>query len=272
VPRNVIVVGVPRSGTSMVAGVFANQGYFVAEDPSDQLRTPDHHNPGGYWEAEDLIERNVEVFAAAGFPFHNTWLFDPIASEAADRIPTLSPLPEHAGLVSAYSRHAPWLWKDPRLCYTLSYWWPLMDADTTRVIVIKRDPESTYRSFIRLGWREPSQASRLEVLARIEDHMRAAESALKELEIPHEVVAYEDFGSRPAEVASRLSALLALELTADDLHFESRFDRSRVRGRVIGPLERALEGLPSGVRAAAKRYVPERVARLLFPDRFGGSR
>ena len=64
-PRNIIVVGTPRSGTSLAASIFARLGHFVADDEAAQLRDPDHFNPGGYWEAEPLIEANASLFQRA---------------------------------------------------------------------------------------------------------------------------------------------------------------------------------------------------------------
>ncbi|MEJ2363028.1 MAG: hypothetical protein P8Z75_16755 [Gammaproteobacteria bacterium] len=48
---NTIVVGMPRSGTSMTAAIFARAGYYVSGDDEKQLRIGDEYNPDGYWEA-----------------------------------------------------------------------------------------------------------------------------------------------------------------------------------------------------------------------------
>ena len=55
---NAIVIGMPRSGTSMVTNIFAKSGFFLAEDESNELRAGDEFNPSGYWEAQDLISAN----------------------------------------------------------------------------------------------------------------------------------------------------------------------------------------------------------------------
>ena len=61
-PKNVIIVGMARSGTSLTASIFAKKGYFVADDPDKQLQAGNRHNPGGFWELDDLVE-------AIGLPF-----------------------------------------------------------------------------------------------------------------------------------------------------------------------------------------------------------
>jgi hypothetical protein len=74
-PKNVIVVGMPRSGTSLTASIFSRKGYYVSGNEARELQAGDGHNPFGYCEAKGLIERNVELFSAAGYPHDNTWKF-----------------------------------------------------------------------------------------------------------------------------------------------------------------------------------------------------
>ena len=85
-PKNVLVVGMARSGTSLTASIFVKKGYFVAEDPENQLQAAGPHNPGGYWELEDVKEANVEVLKAVGFQHHNTWVAEEIRPEQAEDI------------------------------------------------------------------------------------------------------------------------------------------------------------------------------------------
>ena len=264
---NVVVVGMPRSGTSLVAGIFARKGYFVADEPEADLRPGDQHNPGGYWEAESLTRMNVEVFAAVGYREDSSWLGAPIPAEAVERIAQLAPLPGHREAVARYEAHAPWLWKDPRLCYTLGYWWPLLRATRTRVLLTRRDPEAVWRSFVRLHWREPTPEGRADVLARIQDHLGAATAAIVRNAIPYVEVLYDDFATDPGAMARRLSDFLDLDLRSEDISFSSKLDHSRLRGRIATFLEHRYERLPPSLRRTAKRLAPRALLRALFPER-----
>ncbi len=269
--KNVLVVGMPRSGTSMTAGIFARAGYFVTDEPDVDLRPGDPGNPDGYWEAEGLIERNVEVFRAAGYAGHNTWLFDPIEAAAQERIHGLEPVAGHADFVERFQRNRPWIWKDPRLCYTLGYWWKLLDPEQTCVVLTSRDPEAIYRSFLRLGWREASDEARADVFARVEDHMAAAREAIRRYGIPHEVIVYEEVADDAARIARAISELCGTDIGADDLGFDRRFDHSGARGRLTAAAESAAMLLPAGVRSVVKRLVPSSVISALFPERGAGA-
>jgi len=268
--KNVIVVGMPRSGTSMVAGIFARHGYFAAEDPDAELREGDSNNPFGYWEAESLTTANADIFAAAGYPEHNSWLGAAAPADLAASIRRLEPMDGHRDLVATYDARSPWMWKDPRLCYTLGYWWPLIPRDSTRVLLTERDPEAIWQSFVRLHWREPSPEAEADVLARIEAHLSAARSSLQVLNIPHLVVRYEDFSREPEGMARRISDFVSLDLAPEGIGFSRELDHSSTRGRLANVLERSYERLPSPLRRLAKRLTPRALIRTLFPERYMG--
>ena len=81
--KNVIVLGMARSGTSLAASILARKGYFVAASRSDELQKPNKYNPSGFWEARSLIENNIEVLTAVGFKPDNTWFHEAITPEQA---------------------------------------------------------------------------------------------------------------------------------------------------------------------------------------------
>jgi hypothetical protein len=210
---------------------------------------------------------NAELFAAAGYAEDNSWLGAPIPRETAARIGGLEPVQPHRHLITSYEAHAPWLWKDPRLCYTLEYWWPLLPAGGTRVLLTRRNPDAIWQSFVRLHWREATPEARADVMERIESHLGAARDAITRLAIPHLEVRYEDFAADPVAMAAALSDFLDIELRPEDLSFSTRLDHSRLRGRIATYVEHRYERLPPGLRRTAKRLAPRALLRALFPER-----
>ena len=259
--RNVIVVGMPRSGTSMVAGIFGRHGYFAATEGSGELRPGDEHNPGGYWEAESLIEANVRLFEAIGYRHHNTWLFDPIDEGAERAIAAAKPPRENRELLDSYEAKAPWVWKDPRLCYALGGWRSLIDWDTTRVLLIRRSAEAIYHSFRRLEWRDKSDEAREDVLRRVADHVAAADWTIQEFDIPHIALDYEDFQRAPEEIARQIATAFDIPMTVEGLGFSAKLNHDSMSGRLRTSLRRAGMALPQPVRDALKRLLPDTVLR-----------
>ena len=266
--KNAIIVGMPRSGTSMTTNIFANCGYFIAENESKDLRSGDEFNPSGYWEAEPLIKANAEIFSSAGYPHDNTWLYDRISSQQKHKIHELEQTDNHKSLVDIYNTNSPWVWKDPRLCYTIGYWWSLMDKDTTRVLLLKRDHEEIYNSFIRLKWRKTSTDSKTDVFKRINDHICAAEEALKKYDIPHITVNYADFKTDPEKTAELISNFFDLNLSSEDLGFKQNLNTSSLQGKLIKLSDSLGNILPDPIRKLIKKLIPGFLWKLIYPHRY----
>jgi hypothetical protein len=266
-PRNVIIVGMPRSGTSAVAAIFARRGYYTGYSNEKHIREGDSHNPFGYFEADDLIDMNVEVLQRAGYEHHNTWLFDPIPARVVERIPDLPPTHEHRRFVEGYNQRAPWLWKDPRLCFTLPYWWKLFDLAETRVVIVRREPVHIYRSFLRMAWCPGGEPARRAVIELVEQHIAAATAAVEDLGIPHITVDYADFKRAPDALARGISAFLDIEISVDDLNVRPDLDHSTPRGRIATAIRVQARRLPEHLRRRVETQVPERLLAALFSER-----
>ena len=250
--KNAIVLGMPRSGTSLTAAIFARQGYFLASGGEDDLRPGDFHNPSGYFEAAGLVERNATLFRRAGFDAHNSWLFHAISDNQVEAIGRLAPSPSDLSFIREYSRNTPWLWKDPRLCYTLRYWWPLLDPESTRVLLVRRKPEETWNSFLCLDWRQNTALDRADVYHRIDHHLTSALDTIREMEIPHEVINYDDFSTDPAGAVEKINACFGMALQDSDLGFDKRLNSTtlpRRLGTFIRKQKSQIGGLiPKGVK------------------------
>jgi len=266
--KNAIVVGMPRSGTSMVTNIFAQSGYFAVEDESSDLRAGDEFNPSGYWEAQDLIDANVEIFGAVGYSPHNTWLKEAITTEQAEQILQLTPTEKHIQLVKKYNSHKPWVWKDPRLCYTIGYWWPLLDHTNTRVIFLKRDSKEIYSSFLRLNWRTSGQEGRDDVMQRINHHISNAADSIARFKIPHIEVSYSDFAEQPEDTSKKIGEFFDIDLNVDALGFDKKLNTSGLRGAIMKIAMKTGGLLPDSLKMMIKNMLPKFLLKAIFPHRY----
>jgi len=266
-PKNVIVVGMARSGTSLTASIFAKNGYFVADDPDADLQDANINNPDGYWELNRLKDANAEVFQSVGFAHHNTWTSDEISPDQAEAIYALQQRKEHRDILSQYQGNQPWMWKDPRFCYTLGYWWPLVDARTTRVLLVTRDPEEVFRSFSRIKWRDGIAKNKDDFIRLVNNHIDAARTCVKRLEISHIEVDYSDYANRPAETADAIGKFFGINLTANDLGYNEKYNHSSSSGYLEFYAEKAVSAIPESLRRFLKKIAPGFLIRGLFPSR-----
>lgn len=134
----VIVLGMHRSGTSMMMNILHEAGFYVSDDNDLMKSTPD--NPKGYFERNSVMEANDIILKMAG----GTW-DDPPDSEDVKSI-RIDPLIK--SLLECYKDKKQAAIKDPRLCLTFPVWKDLLPPDM-KIIRIIRDRESVIKSLVR---------------------------------------------------------------------------------------------------------------------------
>ncbi|MGH2615080.1 MAG: sulfotransferase [Thermomicrobiales bacterium] len=137
----VAIVGMHRSGTSMVAKVLQEAGLHLGSEAD--LMPPAAENPAGFFEHLDFVRLNDEVLNAAGAgwdcppPPGVDWgagLFTPFRERARLLAEPLAPT-------------GAWGWKDPRTSLTLPFWRSALGP--LRTIVVVRNPLEVVTSLHR---------------------------------------------------------------------------------------------------------------------------
>lgn len=144
-----MVVGAPRSGTSMLAGLFVGAGHCAGR----RLIPPTPSNPSGFHEDLDVNAANDDLLA----PLDRT----PWPGTAAPQ-PRLRWLGAYDGwirtagsgeVLGALVPPPPFVLKDPRFCYTLPAWSGVLGE--VNVLVIVRHPDEVVASVTSMAEREP---------------------------------------------------------------------------------------------------------------------
>lgn len=143
--KNIIILGCPRSGTSMVTGLFENSGLFMG-DISKEITD---YDPKGVYEWRTINDLNEEIIKKTlndlPKPYDTYFL---TAIPLGTEIKTTKEINLEIEKLTA----KPFCYKDPRLGYTLPIWRPYLK--NCRYIVMFRDPQITIDSMDRLakGW------------------------------------------------------------------------------------------------------------------------
>ncbi|MFO7551201.1 MAG: glycosyltransferase [Haliea sp.] len=123
--RNVVVLGMHRSGTSMVAHQLHAFGLEAGSEA--ELLAPREDNPAGFWERRDVVALNDEILGAAG----GSWFMPP----AREQLAPADYRERVAGILATLPK-AGWLLKDPRLLLTWPAWQPQLQG-ALRVLVYR---------------------------------------------------------------------------------------------------------------------------------------
>ena len=134
--RCIIVTGMHRSGTSLLASYLKECGLNIGE----KLIAPNFDNPKGYFEDIDFVEFHKMVLAK-----NNMDMLDP---KEEIKI-SISDLKVAKRILDSRKKLNLWGWKDPRTVLFLDLWDTLIED--ARYIFIYRDPSEVIDSLIRRG-------------------------------------------------------------------------------------------------------------------------
>lgn len=136
--RQIIVIGMHRSGTSMVAGCLHHLGCNMGED---LVLGATKEQPAGYYEDREIMQFNERLLTEAGGGWLNPPEYDRLLTACRDRADRVQ------ALVKKRNEAFPvWGWKDPRTCLTLPAFLPHLD--NYRIIFVHRYRKSVVKSLV----------------------------------------------------------------------------------------------------------------------------
>ena len=202
--KAVIVLGVGRDGTSLVAGILSKIGFFFGEE--DDLIAPNEINPLGFWEHKALPEFNRRIMAENDVGEY---------SSTSDLIESFS---YHAELDEFVSSTYGQKWKiglkDPRFCVTLPAWMPslVLYRRTPVIVSVYRDIETHVKSVTHNGKKHSIEQGTAWIESR-----RILQKALEERYGAIKVT-YEGFLTNPHESIADLANSLEVKVSAKKLN------------------------------------------------------
>jgi glycosyltransferase involved in cell wall biosynthesis len=150
--KNIFITGSGRSGTSLLAGMFAKSEYFFG----DKLYPAREANAKGFYEDEEVNALNEEIIldtiarSAPGFSPDAVSDYYKAGQLWLARLPINMQFGANADQISKIenlTNRQPFCFKDPRFCFTLENWMPT--ASDHVVFCIFRNPASTAMSILR---------------------------------------------------------------------------------------------------------------------------
>ena len=133
----VIVLGMHRSGTSLVASMLEAMGV----DMGERLMPASLDNPHGYYEDLDFYEMNEAILEEAG----GSW-WRPPSAQAIEAAGEALKYPI-GRLVNERDWKKLWGWKDPRTCLTAGLYHSHLDD--ARYVVVRRDRPAIIASLLK---------------------------------------------------------------------------------------------------------------------------
>ncbi len=140
----IIILGVERSGTSVVAEMLHRWGAYAG--PSEKLHKADAHAPRGYWEYLPLWDLLAEL---GGFDTGATWWDCDFQQRMENKATAPVYRKKATELMAEMHNGGPWFWKDPALSHFLPFWKRIWD-DAIYIITVRNpfDTAVSWQKFI----------------------------------------------------------------------------------------------------------------------------
>lgn len=240
--ENVIILTSGLTGSSVLTGFLARSGYWAGDVTSKKEYDT--------YENSELVRLNSMLLKEAGFQGNYTTGF---SQKLIDRVAGLSTAID----TSAYRRfveqcdgHRPWVWKDPRLCFTIGFWADILPLESCRFLVLTRD---LWRAWIAGTLRRRIASYRWHKWYE-QSISSAMVSFLQARNLDYAHVTYEGLIAQPDQTINKMNSFLAANLDIQDL-----------AAIYTGPLHKRPKSSTSGMIKAVLLYLknyPERLHRI----------
>jgi hypothetical protein len=222
--RPLIVVGMHRSGTSLVGSLLMEAGI----DLGPELLGAGTGNARGHFEDVDFLRLHQRALQSQGLGVHG------YVTAGDIEFPDALVEEAQALIVSRLARGVPWGWKDPRTTLFLDFWDQLLPE--ARYLCVFRRPWEVVDSLLRRGHEVDEMFStHPEIAAAVWKHYNQKILALLD-RYPHRCMLLEStqLAADPAGLIARISDVLSLPMTAAREVFEpSLFHRDDSSSRPL---------------------------------------
>lgn len=206
VKNNIIILTHGWTGSSVFSGLLGRAGYWLGAETMQKVDYNTYENLA-------LVGINNKLIDELGGGLNHEHRFSEsdvaeITRRAQDI--DLGPLRQFVGHCEG---HTPWLWKDPRLTWTIRIWARVLELERTSFLILTRDAQ---QAWISANMRRHVQSPRF--TREYKDGITASNIRfLKEVDRPLLELSFEDLLLTPERTLERLNVFFGTALTMDDL-------------------------------------------------------
>lgn len=233
--KNIIVLTHGWSGSSVFSALLASAGYSLGSATIRKIDYDTHENA-------ELVSHNQSLLQKLAPALNYQHCFDERDIQMIERGGASLDLSPYRDFVLQCSQHGIWLWKDPRLTWTVRIWARVLNLDNTAFLVLTRDDLQ--------AWSSANNRRHVQSMRFTRQYNHGITGAnlrfLEERSLPYALTSFEDLLLAPESTLARLNASFQLNLSMSDLQSVCR-----------EPLYRKSRGWRDHVRAAliyAKNY------------------
>nr|WP_321399864.1 sulfotransferase [uncultured Desulfobacter sp.] len=207
--ENVIILGAGRTGSSFLSGLISHSRYYIEKAGISQR----DFYPGGDYENPELKELNKKILWDSGYKHLKAMTAIPVNVEAIKKLRDSSESKKiYTDFLAKCDENSPWLWKDPRLCFTIYFWDPLLNLDNIKFIKITRDPYLVFRSHTK----KVILGSFKDIVQTYHQENVSVDNYLTDRKLPFLNLDYSELSD--VKIIEKLNGFLGTDITSEDYH------------------------------------------------------
>lgn len=203
---SVIILTHGWTGSSVFSALLGQAGCWLG---SETIVKPDYDTH----ENADLVVLNETLLQALAPTLDREHRFAAADVLEIERRGSAFDLAPYRAFADHCEGHRPWLWKDPRLTWTIRLWERCLDLRRVRFLVLTRDPT---QAWITANVRRHVQSPRF-TRAYNDGITQSNLQFLRERGLPHLQSSFEDLLLRPEQTLAAMNAFFGITLTMEQL-------------------------------------------------------
>ena len=204
--NNVIILTHGWTGSSVFSALFGRAGYWLG---AETVQKNDYNT----FENSALVDLNRRLIETLGNDLDHEHRFsDADVATIAERAKNVDLTP-YRDFVAHCSSQGPWIWKDPRLTWTIRIWAQVLDMERTSFLILTRDAQQ--------AWISANMRRHVQSMKFTRDYKNGITASnirfLKDAGKPYLELSFEDLLLTPEPTLQRMNEFYGLALTMDDL-------------------------------------------------------
>ena len=204
--KNVIILTHGWTGSSVFSALIGKAGYWKGDNTHKKPDYDTHEN-------KELIQLNNRLMEELGFEGDHEHEFSLETIENMAKRAEGIDLSPYQAFVDKCEQNKPWIWKDPRLTWTIRVWAKLLDLQNVAFVILTRDDE---QAWISCNLRRHIQSRRF---TKAYNHgiTSSLEKFLNDNQCGFVRYEFEDLLLTPEKTIEELNGFLDINLTMEDL-------------------------------------------------------
>lgn len=236
--ENIIILTTGSSGSSVLAGIISKKGYWLGEE-TKKLDFDTYEN-------EELVNLDIEILKLIGFKRTDCNDIPPPSIEKIRDLTNQTDLKPFQNFIDKCNQNNPWLWKDPRLSFTIHFWVKLIpDIIKNKYIFIDRDPYQSYAGLI-LSRKIPMSFEQQSLMNH--NYVQSCNLFFKEKKISYFHCYFEELIFEPEAFINRLNSYLNTNIDINDV-------KAIYKGKLFKKRYNDLSFLQANIRYFLYRYI-----------------